>query len=92
MSTLFIFYKLSSKCFWTYKEFPNGWQWIGSGRTTPVGSKENIKYTNEEQFSGPAENKEEMVNFLQETFEKLKKENSIEFFKITSSYFCNLEN
>ena len=85
--TLFVFYKLSSKCFWTYKKFPNGWQWIGSGRTTPVGSKKDIKYTNEEQFSGPAENKEEMITFLEKTFEKLKEENFIDFFKIKENYF-----
>lgn len=25
--TLFVFYTLSStKCFWTYKNFPNGWE------------------------------------------------------------------
>jgi hypothetical protein len=85
--TLFVFYTLSStRCFWTYKTFPNGWEWVGSGRTSPIGSKKDTKYTHEEQFSGPGENKEEMKKFLEDTFKKLKEENSIDCFKIKQTY------
>lgn len=84
--TLFVFYKLSSKCYWNYRKFPNGWKWIGSGYTTPINSKEDIKYTHEEQFSGTVETKKEMITFLEQTFKKLKEENSIDFFKIKQTY------
>lgn len=86
MNTLFVFYKLVPNCYWTYNKFPNGWEWIGIGRTTPIGSKIKEEYTHEEQFSGPQENNDEMIIFLEKTFEQLKEEKSIEFFKIQEKY------
>ena len=85
-TTLFVFYKLISNCYWSYNNFPNRWKWIGSGRTTPIGSKMKKKYTHEEQFSGPVENNDEMILFLEKTFNQLKQENVVECFKIKETY------
>lgn len=84
--TLFVFYKLFTNSYWTYNNFPSGWKWIGSGRTTPIGCKMKKKYTHEEQFSGPAENNDEMTIFLEKTFNQLKEDKLVEFFKIKETY------
>ena len=84
--TLFVFYTFAQKSYWTYNKFPNGWKWVGSGRTTPICSNVKEKYTNEEQFSGPAENNDKMVIFLEKTFKKLEEEKIIKFFKIQENY------
>ena len=84
--TLFVFYKLFTNSYWTYNNFPSGWEWIGSGRTTPIGCKMKEKYTHEEQFSGPVENNDEMILFLEKTFNQLKKDKVVEFFKIKETY------
>jgi len=86
MNTLFVFYKPVPNSYWTYNKFPNGWEWIGAGRTTPIGFKIKEKYTHEEQFSGTAENNDEMILFLEKTFNQLKQENLVEFFKIKETY------
>jgi len=84
--TLFVFYTLSSKYYWTYETFPLGWKWIGSGSCSPVGCKTTTQYTKEEQFDGPKETKKEMIEFLKNTFDKLKKEQKITSFKIENIY------
>lgn len=86
MNTLFVFYKPVPNSYWTYNKFPNKWEWIGTGRTTPIGSKIKEKYTHEEQFSGPAANNDEMILFLEKTFNQLKQENLVECFKIQETY------
>ena len=86
MNTLFVFYKPVPNSYWTYNKFPNEWEWIGTGRTTPIGSKIKEKYTHEEQFSGPAANNDEMILFLEKTFNQLKQENLVECFKIQETY------
>ena len=84
--TLFVFYTLSSQYYWEYEKLPEGWKWIGSGYCSPIGCEINTKYTKEEQFGGYKENKKEMVNFLKNTFEKLKKEQKITCYKIQKTY------
>ena len=87
--TLFVFYTSPTK-YWKYEEFPSGWSWIGSGRTKPVGSEQVLKYTNEEQFSGPPQTQKDMIQFLEHTFEKLKEEKAIESFKIKETCMYEL--
>jgi hypothetical protein len=83
--TLFVFYTTPTKS-WKYDKFPDGWEWIGSGRTCPIGTKEIQLHTREEQFDGPEKSKEEMTKFLKQTFENLKKQNVIESYKIRETY------
>ena len=83
--TLFVFYTTPKK-YWKYDKFPDGWEWIGSGRTYPIGSKEIQIYTREEQFDGPVKSKKEMNTFLKQTFENLKEQNVIESYKIRETY------
>lgn len=85
--TLFVFYTKPVK-YWEYKNIPEGWEWVGSGRTYPfpVDKKKIPKYTNEEQFTGPSKNETEMIAFLEQEFQKLKEEKTIDCFEIKQSY------
>jgi|UniRef100_A0A6C0H3D8 hypothetical protein len=82
--TLFVFYTPPRK-YWEYGKFPEGWKFVGSGRTYPISNKKP-KYTNEEQFSGPPDNKKVMIQFLKYEFEKLKNEKAIDCFEIKNTY------
>lgn len=75
--TLFVLYTLTSNDSWTYRKFPKGWFWVGSGSTFPLESKQRPKFTREEQFSGPAETKQDMIDFLNQTFQKLQEKNNL---------------
>ena len=79
-ATLFVFYKNPNAENWTYSEMPSEWWWVGGGIT------KTEEYPQEEQFSGPRKNKEEMRRFLNITFEVLKRNNKIRSFKIEDSY------
>jgi hypothetical protein len=85
--TLFVFYTKPTK-YWKYENIPEGWEWIGCGRTYPfpVDQETIPKYTNEEQFTGPSKNETEMVLFLEQEFQKLKEEKTIDCFEIKQSY------
>ena len=83
--TLFVFYTTPTKS-WKYDKFPDGWEWIGSGRPCPIGTKKIQLHTREEQFDGPVKSKEEMTKFLKKTFENLKEQNVIESYKIKETY------
>jgi hypothetical protein len=85
---VFVFYTFFDKetpASWSYSKFPNGWNWVGSGRTSAVGEKKMI-YENEEQFSGPKENQQKMITYLTTFFNKLKQKNYVKRFKIKKSY------
>jgi hypothetical protein len=87
--TLFVFYTLdpSSKG-WEYNKLPKGWWWVGGGSTSPVVTKpqNKLKYEREEQFSGPAETKQAMIEYLDGVFAKLKQEGAVKIYKIRQSY------
>jgi hypothetical protein len=87
--TLFVFYTLdySSKG-WEYNKLPKGWWWVGAGGTSPVGtaSQHKLKYEREEQFSGPAETKQDTIQYLDNVFSKLKEQGIVKIYKIRQSY------
>jgi len=83
--TLFVFYT-RPKTYWKYAQFPDGWAWIGSGRTDPIGTKETHFYTHEEQFEGPIKSKPDMIAILEQTFGDLQKLKVTESYKITETY------
>jgi hypothetical protein len=83
--TLFVFYT-RPKTYWKYAQFPDGWAWIGSGRTVPIGTKETHFYTHEEQFEGPIKSKPDMIAILEQTFGDLQKLKVTESYKIRETY------
>lgn len=83
--TLFVFYTTPTK-YWKYDTFPDGWVWIGSGRTCPVNSKKIHLHSHEEQFEGPVKSKKEMITILEKKFEELKNHNVIKSYKIRETY------
>ncbi len=63
--TIFVFYN-PKNIYWNYGNFPLGWWWVGSG--SAIGTQYYIK---EEQFNGPCENFNEMMQYLKDFFDDL---------------------
>lgn len=85
-SVIFVFYTFKQIDSWTYSKFPKGWDWTGSGSTTPMNSIKKVLYEREEQFNGPMETRDQMKAYLQKIFEGLKKKGILKRFKIRFSY------
>jgi len=86
--TLFVFYTFEEKsrgASWTYKSFPKGWGFVGSGSTSSMGGKV-LKHELEEQFQGPKVSQERAREYLDKQFKKLKKGGIIKIYKIRNSY------
>jgi hypothetical protein len=64
---------------------PNGWWWVGSGKTNLLNGKK-LRYENEEQFMRPMSKQKQMIQYLNNFFEKLKKQNIIKIYKIKNIY------
>lgn len=89
-AALFVFYSFppppAEPHSWVYSsKMPKGWDWVGAGSTSGFGEPPKA-YAREEQFMGPKESKAAMREFLQETFERLKKKKWVARFKIRQSY------
>jgi hypothetical protein len=87
--TLFVFYTAnpnSETKSWSYGKFPKGWVWIGGGTTVPINSKKVLKYVQEEQFDGPANNIDKMKEYLDKYFTELKEKKIIKVYKIRKSF------
>ena len=82
---LFVFYNFKKVESWKYEKI-NGWEWIGSGSTTPVFPKTEFPdYKHEEQFIGIGDI-DEMIDYLTSFFENLKTEEIIKNYKICQTY------
>ena len=83
--TIFVFYTFLKGGSWQYTTLPNGWWWVGSGKTNSLNGKK-LRYENEEQFMGPEDTQKQMVQYLNKFFEKLKKQKIIKVYKIKSVF------
>ncbi len=87
---LFVFYNINENApekSWSYKKFPKGWVWTGAGSVQPFkGEKVKSTYIREEQFNGPMNKREDMKNYLESYFAKLKEKKIITKYKIRNSY------
>ncbi len=87
---LFVFYNINQNTpekSWTYKKFPKGWWWVGAGSVQPIkGERVKSTYIREEQFSGPMNKREDMKNYLESYFAKLKEKKVITKYKIRNRY------
>ena len=87
-STLFVFYTFHANKNterWKYGKFPTNWWWVGSGTTTPIGTKKNL-YEFEEQFSGPSHSKIKMKDYLNTFFTTLKNKGVLKRYKIRNTF------
>ena len=65
---LFVFYTLGENAKnWKYDNFPKGWSWTGCGSTSAIGEPFK-EYQREEQFNGPSESAEQMIDYLEAYF------------------------
>ncbi len=87
---LFVFYNINEKSpekSWTYKKFPKGWVWTGAGSVQPFkGEKVKSTYIQEEQFNGPMNKREDMKDYLESYFAKLKEKKIVTKYKIRNRY------
>lgn len=87
---IFVFYTIRGYAKWCYiKNFPKTWRWIGGGHTNPFtkdGMSQKYSYLNEEQFMGSFDNRDKMVEYLKNFFDKLKNDGKIKKYKIRYSY------
>ncbi len=89
---LFVFYNINKNApeksrWWTYKKFPKGWWWVGAGSVQPIkGEKVKSVYIREEQFSGPMNKREDMKDYLESYFAKLKEKKIVTKYKIRNRY------
>ncbi len=87
---LFVFYNINENApekSWTYKKFPKGWWWVGAGSVQPIkGEKIKSVYIQEEQFAGPMNKREDMKDYLEKYFSKLKEKKIVTKYKIRNRY------
>ncbi len=87
---LFVFYNINENApekLWIYKKFPKGWVWTGAGSVQPIkGEKVKSTYIREEQFNGPMNKREDMKDYLEKYFAKLKEKKIITKYKIRNRY------
>lgn len=67
---------------------PSKWWWVGKGFTAPINSDamNEAKYRQEEQFSGPEETYEEMLQYLTAKFDGLLESGSVERYYLSDSF------
>jgi hypothetical protein len=80
--TIYVYYTYGSNKNkkWHYKSLPGGW---GLKHKTNI-TKNNIKYTKLNIFTGPKKNRDALRQYLEKAFEYLKKKNIVKYYKITN--------
>ena len=83
---MFVFYNEIKQGDWGIIEnVPSGWDFVGSGMTSPIGSK-LLEYRREQQYNGPDTSRGEMEMCLNKYFSDVVEKGLIEKYKICDSF------